>query len=63
MNATSTETSHELVVMICIFVRRKLVELRYMDIQETNNTKTMHISWGMFIRAPHAVYGYVLGGN
>jgi hypothetical protein len=46
-----------------IFVRRKLVELRYMHIQETNNTKTMHISWGMFIRAPRAVYGYVLGGN
>jgi hypothetical protein len=46
---------------ISIFVRRKLVELRY--IQETNNTTTMDISWGMLIRAPHAVYGYVLGGN
>jgi hypothetical protein len=30
MNATSTDTSHELVVMIWIFVRRKLVEVRYM---------------------------------
>jgi hypothetical protein len=59
MNATSTYPSHELVVMICIFVRRKLVELGYMHIQETNNTKTIHILWGMFIRTPHAVYGYV----
>jgi hypothetical protein len=60
MNVTSKYASHELVVMICIFVQRKLVELRYMHIQEANNTKTMHISGGMFIRAPH---GYVLGRN
>jgi hypothetical protein len=60
--ATSPDTSHELVVMICIFVRQKLVEARYMH-QETNNTKTMHSSWVIFIRASHTVYGYELGGT